>query len=69
MTPALSLITVAHWAQSGNLSMQHIRGDVTNVFEHKSKDELLLKIVDRFSFQGNTVINMTGDVTKGKNSC
>ena len=50
MMLALSLITVAHWAQSGNLSTQHIRGEVTNVFKHKSKDELPLMIVDRFSF-------------------
>ena len=69
MMPALSLITVAHWAQSGNLSTQHIRGEVTNIFKHKSKDELPLMIVDRFSFQGNTVINITGDAPKGKNSC
>ena len=68
MTQALSLITVAHWSHSGKLSAQHIRGEISNVFEHTNKDELLLKIVDRFSFQGNMVVNMTGDVTYGK-SC
>ena len=67
-TQALSLITVAHWAQSGKLSVQHIKGEVSNVFEHTNQDDLLLSIINTFSFQGNTVLNMTGDATNGK-SC
>lgn len=66
MTQALRLITVAHWAQNGKLSALHIRGEVSNVFEHTSQDDLWFKIVDRFSFQGNMVLNMTGDATNGK---
>ena len=66
MTQALKLVTVAHWSQNGQLSAQHIRGEGSNVLEHANDDELLLKIVDRFSFQGNMVINMSGDATHGK---
>ena len=69
MTQALTLVTVAHWSQSGELSAQHIRGETSNVLEHTNEDEFLLKIVDRFSFQGNMVINMTGDATHGKCIC
>ena len=66
MTQALKLVTVAHWSQSGELSAQHIRGEGSNVMEHTNNDELLLKIIDRFSFQGNMVINMTRDAIYGK---
>ena len=66
MMPALSLITNAH-REEIYLSAQHISREMTNVFEHKGRNELLLKI-DRFSFEGNAVINMTGNVTNGKST-
>ena len=67
MMPALSLITNAH-REEIYLSAQHISREMTNVFEHEGSNELLLKIVDRFSFEENAVINMTGDATNGKST-
>ena len=67
MSQALRLITVGHWAQNGKISPQHIRGEVSNVLDHATQEELLFKILDTFSFVGNTVINMTGDATNGRN--
>lgn len=65
MTQALSLLSIGHWSQSGKVSPQHIRGEHSNVLEYGSQEELLHEILDRYSFQGNTVVNMTGDATNG----
>ena len=65
MTNALSLITIGHWSQDGKLSPQHIRGEHSNVILYSCKEELLENILDMFSFQGNTAVNLTGDATNG----
>ena len=67
-TKVLRLVTVGHWAQNGDISAQHIRGDYDNVIEHTNQEDLLLKVIEIFSFQGNTVVNVNGDATKGGNN-
>ena len=66
MVNALQQLTIGHWAQNGKVNEEHIHGDALNVIEHASEDEQFRKIVSQFSFEGNTVINMSGDYTLGE---
>ena len=66
MAVVLNLISVAHWEQNGQLSAQHIRGEHSNVIEYESQEDLFARILDRFSFAGNTAVNLTGDTTNGE---
>ena len=66
MTPALDLTTIGHWSQTEKVTVEHIRGEHTNVIEYCSEAELTKKIVEIFSFEGNTLVNMAGDITSGE---
>ena len=65
MAQALRVLSISHWSQNGKVNAQNIRGEHSSVVEYESQDNLLLEIVDRFSFRGNTIINLTGDTTNG----
>ena len=65
LVPAVSLVFVAKWAQSGQ-TKYIVRKRSTNAFIGNNYEEVYHSVIDALSFPGHTVLDITPDSMIGK---